>query len=192
MKYFKLLLLWLLPLLTFGSFTNAQFVWAWVHSYPSCWNSLSNLCPLDWFDSFVCDSDWQFWLVVHWLEWNDEWNAQYGYSVDCEAWQSFGVSYLKQLVEDRWHNWSEAVWYFFDGSSTNVWLTLNYQTSQMPVSELTPVVSWLSNSINEFIPYVVYVGLGILWALIGFFAIRRLINRVRRQTFWVFKSKRRK
>lgn len=41
---------------------------------------------------------------------------------------------------------------------------------------LEPVLTWLQATITEFIPYLVYVGLGIITATIGFVAIRWLMN----------------
>lgn len=44
------------------------------------------------------------------------------------------------------------------------------------VSDLSWVISWLESTVSEFIPYLVYIGLGIITATIGFVAIRWLMN----------------
>lgn len=41
---------------------------------------------------------------------------------------------------------------------------------------LEPVLTWLQGAVAEFIPYLVYIGLGIITATIGFVAIRWLMN----------------
>ena len=41
---------------------------------------------------------------------------------------------------------------------------------------LEPIITSLSSTLTEFIPYVVYVGLGVLGAVIGFVAIKWLSN----------------
>ena len=41
---------------------------------------------------------------------------------------------------------------------------------------LAPVLTGLQSAITEFIPYLVYLGLGIITATIGFVAIRWLMN----------------
>lgn len=188
MKHFKLLLLWLLLLLTIGSFTNAQFTsnesihvtWNNQVFFPS---SINLPVPINQV-TYTLDS-WSDWCTI--LFENSSWNGR------CRVYFNVYSNPVYSQCWNYWFDWNININYNAS-SCSSWWFTINYtvQHENMPVSELTPVITWLWDSINEFIPYVVYVGLGILWALIGFFAIRRLINRVRRQTFWVFKSKRRK
>ena len=54
-------------------------------------------------------------------------------------------------------------------------------------STFTPIITWLTNSVNEFIPYVAYVWIWLLTAIIWFVAIKRLINWVRAKIFSSFK-----
>jgi len=49
-----------------------------------------------------------------------------------------------------------------------------------------PAINWLKSVMSEFIPYVVYVWLGIVVAVLGFVAIRWLINWVRAKIFETF------
>ena len=58
----------------------------------------------------------------------------------------------------------------------------------VPVSSLSPVIEWLTSTINEFIPLVVYIWLGVLGAVIWFVAIKWLINRLRSKTLSPFKK----
>lgn len=49
-----------------------------------------------------------------------------------------------------------------------------------------PAINGLKAVMSEFIPYVVYVWLGIIVAVLGFVAIRWLINWVRAKIFDTF------
>lgn len=188
MKYFKLLLLWLLPLLTVGSFVNAQFTsnesihvtWDNQVFSPS---SINLSVPINQ-ATFTIDS-WSDWCSI--LFENSSWNRR------CRVYFNIYSNPVYSQCKNFDFNWDINIRYD-SNSCTNWWVSINYtvQHENMPVSELTPVITWLWDSINEFIPYAVYVGLGVLWAFIWFFAIKWLVNRSRRQTFWVFKSKRRK
>ena len=57
---------------------------------------------------------------------------------------------------------------------------------------LAPIITSLSSTLSEFIPYVVYVGLGVLGAVIGFVAIKWLMNWTRAKVLWTFSSRRRR
>ena len=74
---------------------------------------------------------------------------------------------------------SENVWWWTDDNSSGIisWW----------VSAFTPIISSVSSIISEFIPYVVYIGLGILGVIIWFVAIKRLINWIRAKIFSSFK-----
>ena len=48
------------------------------------------------------------------------------------------------------------------------------------------IISSLGSAVSEFIPYVAYIWLWLLGAIIWFVAIKRLINRVRAKIFWTF------
>ena len=57
---------------------------------------------------------------------------------------------------------------------------------------LEPVLTGLSETITEFIPYLVYIGLGIITATIGFVAIRWLMNWTSAKVRGTFSSRRRR
>ena len=57
---------------------------------------------------------------------------------------------------------------------------------------LEPIVTSLSTTITEFIPYVVYVGLGVLGAIIWFVAIKWLMNWTRAKVLWTFSGGKRR
>ena len=59
-------------------------------------------------------------------------------------------------------------------------------------TQLEPIISSLSSTLTEFIPYVVYVGLGILGAVIWFVAIKWLMNWTRAKVLGTFSSGKRR
>lgn len=57
---------------------------------------------------------------------------------------------------------------------------------------LDPILNSLSSTLTEFIPYVVYIGLGVLGAVIGFVAIKWLMNWTRAKVLGTFSSGKRR
>lgn len=51
---------------------------------------------------------------------------------------------------------------------------------------LDEAITWLQGVMSEFIPYVAHVGLWIIVAVLGFVAIRWLVNWVRAKIFSAF------
>lgn len=83
----------------------------------------------------------------------------------------------------RWNDnnwwWDDNTWWW----GGNVWSLLPWWETA-----LSGAISWLTSTINEFIPLMVYVWLGVLGAVIWFFAIKWLIAYVRKETFTIFKK----
>lgn len=57
---------------------------------------------------------------------------------------------------------------------------------------LKPIIDSLSATLTEFIPYVVYVGLWVLGAIIWFVAIKWLMNWTRAKVLWTFSGGKRR
>lgn len=57
---------------------------------------------------------------------------------------------------------------------------------------LEPIITSLTSTITEFIPYVVYVWLGVLGAVVGFVAIKWLMNWTRAKVLGTFSSGKRR
>lgn len=72
-------------------------------------------------------------------------------------------------------------------SLPTVWTILSGWTSQ-----LEPVLTWIQSVMSEFIPYLIYISLGVLIATLGFVAIKWLMNWTSRRVTWTFSSKRRR
>lgn len=59
-------------------------------------------------------------------------------------------------------------------------------------ASLAPIIESLGDVMTEFIPYVVYIWLWVLGAVIGFTAIRWLMNWTRAKVLGTFSSGRRR
>ena len=57
---------------------------------------------------------------------------------------------------------------------------------------LEPIITSLTSTISEFIPYVVYVWLGVLGAVVGFVAVKWLMNWTRAKVLGTFSSGKRR
>lgn len=57
---------------------------------------------------------------------------------------------------------------------------------------LEPIITSLTSTITEFIPYVVYVWLGVLGAVVGFVAVKWLMNWTRAKVLGTFSSGKRR
>lgn len=96
------------------------------------------------------------------------------------------------LIWSDWDNFSSITisdWQNSSGGSDS--------SSNTPLlSGWTTVFSWIISSLwsvmSEFIPYVAFVGLWLLGAIIGFVAIKRLVNRIRAKILWTFSGWRRR
>ena len=85
---------------------------------------------------------------------------------------------------------SAGVYSVYEAQGWDCWsldFSLKGVNQIVSVDNFTPVITGLTSSINEFVPYVVYIWIWVLGALIWFVAIKRLINRVRRKIFSSFK-----
>lgn len=172
----SLLIVWL----SFIGFSNAQFITI------SDWALCSSYCSIDWFDSMSLN---RYWAVD--LKLDCTYSSDYSKTFDNYTVVSYDT--LKDWCQSSW-NWEIKGFKIADvynwAGLSNVEIV--YKSSKMPVSQLSPVVNWLKTSINEFIPYIVYIWLWILWVLIWFYAIKRLLRYVKWSTFSVFSSRRKK
>lgn len=175
----KFFIPWIIAWLFFiGSFCSSQFVdfitSSWIiectTSNKNCWVISSPSCY--WVYSVnISSNDWSPFMLEYW---NHALPSVSSQSLTLNCWVNVFV---------KWPYDSKP------SSDFNVNYNLSYESvsSSMPVSSLSPVVNWLRNTILEFIPYIVYVWIWILSALIWFVAIKRLINRLRNKTLSPFK-----
>lgn len=59
-------------------------------------------------------------------------------------------------------------------------------------ANLTPILTGIQSVMTEFIPYVIYISLGVLLATLGFVAIKWLMNWTSRRVTGVFSSRRKR
>ena len=69
----------------------------------------------------------------------------------------------------------ESSWWWNSSSLISWW-----------TAQFSSIITSLWNAVSEFIPYVAYIWIGLLGAIIWFVAIKRLINWVRAKIFWTF------
>lgn len=183
----KFLLVWLISLFWFIGFSNA---WTVDETYPawnlpsSFWNSVfSN-------DVVVCKStwwaNWNRWCLVYYDVYRSNWTK-------CINWRDVSISpydyyNIKEiLVNSIWSScWSN---YTVKILSSSDWLICSTETSKMPVSALSPVVTWITDTLWEFIPYVIYIWLWVLVFSLWFIAVRRLMLRIYNKIRFIFKKR---
>lgn len=68
-----------------------------------------------------------------------------------------------------------------------VWTILSGWTAN-----LEPVLTGVQSVMTEFIPYLIYIAIGVLIVTLGFVAIKWLMNWMSRRVTWVFSSRRRR
>lgn len=197
-KYLLTSLLWVFVL--FGAFASAEdysVVWNDIEYSPSSFTtewwvfSYSSYSPNVWVD-------WDYYIFSV-----DDSNSQH---ICCDE-LTPGDSSIKACSSFPSCQWYElSAWTYsvysddmtfnsvsFSVGSSSVWWDDSWW-SLLPnwESDLSWIISWLSDTINEFIPYLVYLGLWIITALIWFVAIRWLINRTSSKVRWTFSSWRRR
>ena len=194
MKKAKILLFWLvLSVLSVCSFSDAKsitFVFDWTSYSPNPYkfssDSFKNLRVVD----FSCGG-W----TINGSNWStDSCFIEFSYwwqNCEIQNWWQYGFTKVYNYCV-----WKDFVW---DVSVLRQWnstpfSSITFEDWQFDIMQnwLTPVITWLTNSINEFIPYMVYIGLWVLGVIVWFFAIKRLLRYVNRSTFNVFSSRRKK
>lgn len=106
------------------------------------------------------------------------------------AWTYYIRAWKEPMSDDYSPIFSSFVFKWI--SDNNAWWDNSWSLLPWGESDLSWIISWLSDTINEFIPYLVYLGLWIITALIWFVAIRWLINRTSSKVRWTFSSWRRR
>lgn len=164
-----LLSLFVLPL-CFVSFSFASLFpdlensiqWTDSNYFSTC-NKYACQWSNPWFKTFRCSWNWTMTISYNTSSSN-------GLSKDISCPWNFDID---------WVDWINFI--YRENSQSD--FVIYVSSSATPSWYFSPVVSWLLTSINEFIPYVVYVSLGILWVLIWFVAIRWLILWIRSKVF---------
>lgn len=180
MSKFKILLLGLV----------VSFLCIWAYSSAQCVSSVNlwgDMNPK--FINIECSQNTQVDLTVScWWGW---WILSFP---NLPTWTIRNINYSEFIsrLSSVWCNSSNVD--FFSLKRYYQWggCIVNYEQDWICVWTFSPVINWLKSSVNEFIPYVVYVWLWILTSLLWFVAIRWLINWVKRKLLIVFSSRKRK
>ena len=75
---------------------------------------------------------------------------------------------------------------------------MTFPTTPTPIlswgidANLSPVLTGIQSVITEFIPYLVYMALGVLIVTLGFVAVKWLVNWTSRRVTGVFSSRRKR
>lgn len=89
----------------------------------------------------------------------------------------------------RSYTLSNCAWNGFDWCYNSITLKLpNPPIVQWGTDAFSGVLTSVSSSISEFIPYIVYIWIGLLGACIWFVAIKRLLNRLKSKVLNPFRK----
>lgn len=192
----KYLLSLLLVGLSFIWFSNAWVICSdWVE-----WNGWEHFEIQDLVESLSVSYAWECFgsisTYVRFYDEEDDWiwdeyslrdssvisvpsNAKYfyAYSTSCSSEPACNISYSLTSA----NSWGGNSW------GWNIWNLLPWGETA-----LSGAISWLSGAVNEFIPYLVYITLWLLSAIIWFVAIKWLLRYTKWKTLGVFKSRRKK
>ena len=196
-KYLLTALLWVIGL--FG-FTNANTVWNLTSDSEICsipftngyiW--VDNLQCGEWVDTLyacVSSSAVPFSVSVFY----DDFDVLT--SPTCSSEPVYPDDADFNVYDIEWNSHLSVAWTLYLSHSpitiveSSWWWNSSWWSSSSLISWWTAQFSWiitsLWNAVSEFIPYVAYIGIGLLGAIIWFVAIKRLINWVRAKIYWTF------
>lgn len=168
MKKIKLFLLtWIVSILGIGCFTNANIFWDQksVYSYQNLAQNTINASNLH-------------------CEW--VWNVSYNiWALNVSNWQ---YEYLLKSKNCPFSIEGDIQWFRVNWLDNHP--TLYSYVSSTPNSQMQPAINWLHDTVREIIPYIVYIWIWVLLAILWFYAVRWLVNRIARKINSVFRSKR--
>lgn len=186
MKKFKLFLLtWVVSILSIGSFTNAKYEFV---------KDITFACNQDASYSLnVINSPWLYKVIVTDSSWRDIKYVTFRCPND---WNKFIINWSNNFVFDYWWTAKCSIYltnssFYWEGCASAVLY------KDVPVfnfwwpSALTPAVDWLRWTVNQIIPYVIFIWIWVLLAILWFYAIRWLVNWIWRKINSVFSSKKR-
>lgn len=191
MKKLRLFLFtWIVSILSIGSFANSQFV------------SEENI-NLTWHDKVISPSVIHLSVPINQVNFslNPWWDAcsvlfEKDWRRRCRVYFNVYSNPVYSQCNDEGVNFENLIWDVnvkYDARTCWDWsFSMNYTITHdsMPVSALTPAINWLHDTVWEIIPYIVYIWIWVLLAILWFYWIRRLVNRIVWKINSVFRSKR--
>lgn len=175
-KLFSVLaVLWL----TFFGFTNAdyQLIESVSCTYNRCeWQQRIDI-NINWYDKIKIDTnnctDWQYWTLKVKYDWKQQFLTCWNLPKILENIKTFSI-------------WS-------DSNSRDITNTYQIYWYVPPIVEwgtevFSGVLTSVSSSVSEFIPYIVYIWIWILTASIWFVSIKWLLNRLKSKVLNPFRK----
>lgn len=213
-KYLLTALLWVFGL--FG-FASADTVWNFTSDSEICTYSFSDSSYVDvtslsqcgvsdnywnWiFDFYACldsdDSWFVFWWTINWNDWDYYtptlpfcFSLEYG-DVSLEFYNPSSDfennDFIEEYISWKIYYSTSPVTYSSSSGGWDSWTLLPWWEG-----DLSWIISWLNSVIDEFLPYLVYIWLGLITSTIWFIAVRWLVGRTSSKVRWTFSSWKRK
>ena len=128
------------------------------------------------------------WITCPW--WSD-----FQIRVYCKNWSNTPASWVSDYVSAdtiKWSCWNVWLDYFVFTRYYWWWrnCSVSYNSDKLCYDSFSPAVSWLKDTINEIIPYIVFISIWLLLATIWYVAVRWLVNWLWKKIKSVFSSKR--
>lgn len=198
MKIKKLFLFWLFSLFWIFNFSSAEN-YEWMSFSCYLWDN-----AIEWYNQ--CNDDYLNFLSIE--DWNYIVSASSNFNfeayltfMNAKEWQPFHISPSNSIsfsCED-WdcfslniYNYSNVDWEWL--ITYTVSPASNWWSSDTIIpwwfNNFVPVVNWLGSTVTQFIPFVVYISVWFLIAVLWFYAIKWLCNWFLIKLNSVFKSKR--
>lgn len=201
-KYLLTALLWVFGLFGFASatditFTSATTEWESFPYTPSSFTITENV-SFDYFDvrnSVECDETVAGCCVISFRSEQDTDSDEICYIESDSTESSCSLTpwtYYVSLNSSDCIGYTSITLPVWESSSSGWWDSDSSPLLSGWTTVFSGIISSLGSAVSEFIPYVAYIWIGLLGAIIWFVAIKRLINRIRAKIFWTFNSRRRK
>lgn len=171
----RFLLVWLISLFWFISFSNSQFIWPvkcekfWCTNLWNC-----NYCEVPSNSDRVRCDEWTMAVILK----DRNGNLSFWGWKTC-PWSADPQNYVGWNYTIVWVAWVFDPWKIY----------YMWPTDKMPVSQLTPVLTWITDVLWEFIPYVIYIWLWVLIVSIAFVAVKWLMLWIYNKVRFIFKKR---
>lgn len=170
----------------FSAFVSAES-FTFIGDWWTAWEYSPSSFTTDWwllnYTSFVPNYD----CFLN-IGWDCQFYVNNDWIVDTSS-SCIGFNLPAWTYNVNWGPWNSC-----NSFSITVWNSWDSSWTLLPwwITTLDWLISSLKSVLYEFIPYLVYIGLGVLGAIIWFIAIKRLINRIRVKVLWTFSGGRRR
>lgn len=174
-KYLLSSLLWVFAL--FGAFVSAES-FTFIGDWWTAWEYSPISFTTDWwivnYTSFVPNYD----CFLN-IGWDCQFYVNNDWVVDSSS-SCIGFNLPAWTYNINWWPWNSC-----NSFSITIWSSWENSWTLLPnwTDDLKWIVDGLKSTMAEFVPYIVYIGLWIIVAILWFVAIRWLVNWVRAKIF---------